>query len=184
MKLLGISGTIIGEKTSAVVRHVVRQAALLDKELDTEILDLRDYQVQFCDGRITAEYNEDTQKVIKSVLSADCFIIGTPIYQASLAAPLKNLFDLVPPDAFRKKVIGFIGTGGTYQHFLVIENQLKPIAGYFRAYTVPDYVYAHREHFNDNNEITDASVIERIEVLAQQVVHMSKALQTSHTVAG
>ncbi|AJY77322.1 NADPH-dependent FMN reductase [Paenibacillus beijingensis] len=177
MKLLGISGTIIGEKTHAVVSHVVRQAALLDHDLETELLDLRDYDVQFCDGRKMEAYNDDTQEAVNKVLAADCFIIGTPIFQASLAAPLKNLFDLVPPDAFRHKVIGFIGTGGTYQHYLVIENQLKPIAGYFRAYTAPDYVYAHRDHFNGNNEIADPSVLERIEALASQVLHMSRALR-------
>ncbi|MNR36809.1 NAD(P)H-dependent FAD/FMN reductase [compost metagenome] len=69
-----------------------------------------------------------------------------------------------------------MGTGGTYQHFLVIENQLKPIAGYFRAYTAPDYVYANRDHFDSNNRIVDSSVVERIETLAAQVLHMSKSL--------
>ncbi|KRE36432.1 NADPH-dependent FMN reductase [Paenibacillus sp. Soil724D2] len=176
MKLLGISGTIIGEKTASAVKQVVEHAKSLDERLETDLLDLRDYKVEFCDGRQVAEYNEDTQKVIKAILSADCFIIGTPIFQASLAAPLKNLFDLLPPTAFRNKVIGFVGTGGTYQHFLVIENQLKPIAGYFRAYTAPDYVYANREHFDSNNRIVDSSVVERIEALAAQVLHMSKSL--------
>lgn len=177
MKLLGISGTIIGEKTCSVVRHVVNHAARLDKELETGIVDLREYDMQFCDGRNPQEYNSDTRKAIEKVLSADCFVIGTPIFQASLAAPLKNLFDLLPPTAFRNKVIGFVGTGGTYQHFLVIENQLKPIAGYFRAYVAPDYVYAHRDHFNEKNEVVDPSVLQRIEGLAGQVVEMSKALQ-------
>lgn len=176
MKLLGISGTIIGEKTLSLVRHVVEQAKSLDEQLEIDLLDLREYKVEFCDGRKAATYNEDTQKVIHAVLSADCFIIGTPIFQASLAAPLKNLFDLLPPTAFRNKVIGFVGTGGTYQHFLVIENQLKPIAGYFRAYTAPDYVYANRDHFDSNNRIVDSSVVERIEALAAQVLHMSKSL--------
>lgn len=176
MKLLGISGTIIGEKTFSAVKHVVEHAKLLDASLETDILDLKEYNVEFCNGRQTAEYNEDTQKVIHAVLSADCFIIGTPIFQASLAAPLKNLFDLLPPTAFRNKVIGFVGTAGTYQHYLVIENQLKPIAGYFRAYTAPDYVYVNRDHFDSNNCIVDSSVLERVEVLAAQVLHMSKSL--------
>lgn len=166
----------MGEKTVSAVKHVVEHAKLLDERLETEIIDLKEYHVEFCDGRQTADYNEDTQKVIHAVLSADCFIIGTPIFQASLAAPLKNLFDLLPPSAFRNKVIGFVGTGGTYQHFLVIENQLKPIAGYFRAYTAPDYVYVNRDHFDANNRIADSAVVERVEALAAQVLHMSKSL--------
>ncbi|GGG08729.1 NADPH-dependent FMN reductase [Paenibacillus abyssi] len=176
MKLLGISGTLVGAKTLSVVKRVVEQAALLEPGLDTDLLDLKDYKIEFCDGREPAGYNEDTRTVIETILSADCYIIGTPIFQASLSGALKNVFDLLPVTAFRGKVIGFVGTGGTYQHFLVIENQLKPIAGYFRAYTAPDYVYAHREHFNEHNEVVDVGVLERIESLAAQVVKMSKAL--------
>jgi len=176
MKLLGISGTIVGGKTAVLVNRVLEHAKRLDPEVETQMVDLRQYDVQFCDGRPLSEYNEDTRFAVESVLSADCFVIGTPIFQASMAAPLKNLFDLVPPDAFRNKVIGFVGTGGTYQHFLVIENQLKPIAGYFRAYTAPAYVYANREHFNERNEVTDPAIVGRLEALAGQVLHMGTAL--------
>ncbi|WP_424769203.1 NADPH-dependent FMN reductase [Paenibacillus sp. sgz302251] len=184
MKLLGISGTLIGAKTLSVVQSVVDCAAMLDDELEVDVLDLKNCKLEFCDGRDLILYNEDTRRAVEAVLTADCFVIGTPIFQASLSGALKNLFDLLPATAFRNKVIGFIGTGGTYQHFLVIENQLKPIAGYFRAYTAPDYVYAHREHFNERNEITDPNVQERIEHLAAQIVGMSKALQTLEPSAG
>jgi FAD reductase [NAD(P)H] len=176
LKLLGISGTIIGSKTLAVVEKVIERARRLDPQIETEILDLKKFNVQFCDGRHPGLYEGDTRRVIEMVSAADGYIIGTPIFQASLSGALKNLFDLVPSSAFRNKVIGFIATGGTYQHYLVIENQLKPIAGYFRAYTAPDYVYVHADHFNQNNEIIDADVLMRLEILAKEVVHMIKML--------
>jgi FMN reductase/FAD reductase [NAD(P)H] len=58
----------------------------------------------------------------------------------------------------------------------VIENQLKPIAGFFRSYVTPNYVYVHNDHFNENNEIIDETIIERINGLANQVVFMQKSL--------
>lgn len=176
MKLVGISGTLIGAKTASLVTQLLKEAKELDPDLETELLDLREYQLDFCDGRPFTDYSDDTQKAVDKIVSADAFIIGTPIFQASLPGALKNLLDLVPPAALRGKVIGFAATGGTYQHFLVIENQLKPIAGYFRAYTAPDYVYAHRDHFNEKNEISDPDVLARTQQLAAQVVHMAKAL--------
>ncbi|WP_219837313.1 NADPH-dependent FMN reductase [Paenibacillus sp. R14(2021)] len=179
MKLLGISGTLIGAKTLAVVQSVVDRAAELNPALATEVLDLKAFHVEMCDGRDPSHYNDDTRAVIDKITNADCFVIGTPIFQASLSGALKNVFDLLPVTAFRNKVVGFIGTGGTYQHFLVIENQLKPIAGYFRAYVAPDYVYAHRDHFNEHNEIVDPSVLERVDSLASQIVHMSGALTSA-----
>lgn len=176
MKLLGISGTITGSKTKAIVSKVLEEAKNNHPELEVELLDLKQYDVQFCDGRDPLTYTGDTKAVIDLVSSADFYIFGTPIFQGSLTGSLKNLFDLIPPSVLRHKVIGFVATGGTWQHFLVIENQLKPIAGYFRAYIDPSYVYAHNEHFNQRNEIADEGVLERISQLAQEVVFMQKAL--------
>jgi FAD reductase [NAD(P)H] len=177
MKLLGISGTIAGSKTLVVVKKVLEEIEKNNPEIETEILDMKQFNVDFCDGRDPSTYTGDTKKVIDIVSSADCFIIGTPIFQGSITGVLKNLFDLVPVSVLRNKVMGFIATGGTYQHYLVIENQLKPIAGYFRAFVAPSYVYAHNDHFNQKNEVADQEVLDRINGLANEVVFMQKALK-------
>ncbi|HYK72092.1 MAG TPA: NAD(P)H-dependent oxidoreductase [Pseudoneobacillus sp.] len=177
MKILGISGTILGAKTAVLVDAVLQEIKKGNPEIETDLLDLRNYDMQFCDGRKLELYNEDTREVIQKVSEADFYLIGSPIFNGSMPAPLKNLFDLVSPDVFRQKVMGFVANGGTYQHYLVIENQLKPIAGYFRAYVAPSYVYAHTNHFNTANEITDYDVLARIEALAKELVTMQVALK-------
>ena len=131
--------------------------------------------MQFSDGRATDGYNEDTQEIIRKMLDADFYLIGTPVFNGSIPAPLKNLFDLLPPSALRNKVMGFVAVGGTYQHYLMVENQLKPIAGYLRAYTTPSYVYAHNSHFNKANEIIDEELLERIGNLANELIFMQKS---------
>ena len=176
MKLLGISGTITGSKTKIVVENVLAEVKKKYPEIEVELLDMKKYDVQFCDGRNPLEYNEDTQKVINLVSSADFYLIGTPIFQASITGVLKNLIDLIDPQAFRNKVMGFIATGGTYQHYLVVENQLKPIAGYLRAFVSPGFVYAQNDHFNQQNELVDPEVLKRVENLAEEVVYMQKGL--------
>lgn len=177
MKLLGISGTIIGAKTGIVVRKVLEDVKKKYPDIEVEMLDMMDYNVEFCDGRPAEKYSDDTRSVIEKVSSADFYVIGTPIFQGSIPGVLKNLFDLTHPDAFRNKVMGFVANGGTYQHFLVIENQLKPIAGYFRAFVAPGYVYANSDHFNRENEITDEGLLNRISNLAEEVVHMQRSLK-------
>jgi FMN reductase/FAD reductase [NAD(P)H] len=176
MKLLGISGTILGLKTSSLVQRILDEVKKRHSEIDVEMLDLKDYDVQFCDGRKIENYNTDTRKVIAKVSEADFYLIGSPIFNCSIPAPLKNLIDLIPPDVFRHKVMGFAANGGTYQHYLMIENQLKPIAGYLRAYIAPGYVYAHSSHFNVHNEIVDEEILARIQNLADELVHMQKGL--------
>lgn len=179
MKLLGISGTIIGAKTSIVVQKVLEEVKKYHPNVEIEMLDLREYDVQFCDGRNPSTYTGDTKKVLEIIQSADFYIIGTPIFQGSLSGPLKNLFDLINPKDLRNKVMGFVATGGTYQHYLVIENQLKPIAGFFRAFVAPGYVYVNNEHFNKDNEIIDTEVLNRITDLAKEVVFMQESFKSS-----
>jgi len=177
MKLLGISGSIIGSKTRIGVEKVLEIVQNNYASIETELLDLHAYDVAFCDGRDPSTYTGDTKTVIDRVLSADFYLIATPIYQASLSGVLKNLFDLVPPSAFRGKVIGFLATGGTYQHYLVIENQLKPIAGFFRAFVAPSYVYLHDDHFDAHKEIVDPDALSRIDTLAHELVWMQQQLK-------
>lgn len=172
MKLLGISGTITGSKTLAAVNKVLEQTKKLQPSLEIELLDLKQYNVDFCDGRHPNEYIGDTKRVIQMVEDADMYVIGTPIFQGSFTGALKNLFDLVPPLTFRHKVIGFVATGGTYQHYLVIENQLKPIAGYFRAFVAPGSVYLHNEHFDGVNCVVDEDALQRIDRLAEELILM------------
>lgn len=177
MKVLGISGTILGAKTAILVDAVLNGIKKLTPDIEMRLLDLRDYDMQFCDGRKPESYNEDTKEIIKAVSEADVYLVGFPIFNGSMPAPLKNVFDLVPPDVFRHKVMGFVANGGTYQHYLVIENQLKPIAGYFRSYVAPSYVYVNANHFNPLNELVDEDVLNRIQALANELVMMQSGIK-------
>lgn len=172
MKLLGVSGTLIGSKTLAVVKRVLYEANALDPTLETELLDLKQLDLPFCDGRNPADYTGDAAKVIKLVTEADMLVIGTPVFQGSITGALKNVFDLLPVDAMRQKPVGLVATGGSQQHYLVIETQLRPILGYFRAFVAPGHVYVHNEQFLSTNELSDSEIIRRVKVLAQELILM------------
>lgn len=176
MKLLGISGTVTGSKTLLVVNQVLAEVKKLAPEIETECLNLKEYDVQFCDGRDPAAYNDDTRAVIEKVTAADFYVIGTPIFQSSFTGALKNLIDLIPPTVFSRKVVGFVATGGSDQHFLVVESQLKPIFGYFGSYQAPQFVYVKNEHVRDSI-IVDSEINQQIRSLAQELVKMQQSLK-------
>lgn len=178
MKLLGISGTIIGSKTVKVVEKALEEAKKAHPEIEVELLDLKQYNIEFCDGRKPSDYNEDTQKAIELVSNADGYIIGSPIFHGTFPGALKNLLDLNAPEVFRHKVMGFIATGGNDQHYLALENQLKPIASYFQAYVATEYVFSHNNDFNENNEIVSLERLENIRKLADEVCKLHIALQS------
>ncbi|WP_042351340.1 NADPH-dependent FMN reductase [Bacillus massiliigorillae] len=177
MKILGISGTIVGSKTKIAVEKVLEAIKELDSNIEVELVDLKEYDVQFCDGRDPKTYMGDTKKVIDIVSSADSYIIGTPIFHGTMPGTLKNLFDLLPVEVMNHKVIGFVAVGGNHQHYLMIENQLKPIAGYFKSFVAPNYVFVHNNHFQDN-KLVNNDILKEIARLSKEVVMMQKMTTT------
>src|SRR5690606_26005020 len=148
MKLVGVSGALAGDKTSVAVGSVLSAARRIDPRIEIELIDLRDYEIEFAAGLPLAAYNEDTWNVVKKIQSADFLIFGTPIYQASLTGALKNLFDHLPEHAFRNKVTGMIATGLTEKHFLVLEYQLGSILSYFKGLIPTENVFILNDNFD------------------------------------
>jgi FMN reductase len=174
MKIMLIDGTIIGSKTGAILEQVKIYIEQLNGELKLEILKLTDFDHQFVDGRPLGEYNEDMQRLVRKFEEADGYILATPIFQGSIPGVLKNVFDMLHPRTMRYKPVSIVANGGTYQHHLVIENQLKPILDYFRCLVTPNYVYTHTSQFGEDNVIVDDDVHDRLRELARVFVHYAE----------
>lgn len=177
MKLVGISGALAGEKTSLAVNDVLVAAGLLDPAIKTELIDLREYEIEFAVGAPLSDYNDDTWEVVNKILSADLLVFGTPIYQASISGALKNLLDLFPENAFKHKVTGIVATGWSNKHFLVTEYQLKPVLSFFKGLIPTGNVYIHNDSFNEeSDEIINQEVSERIQKLAREMIYLQHGI--------
>ncbi|WP_110928718.1 NADPH-dependent FMN reductase [Bacillus massiliglaciei] len=176
MKLVGISGSLIGSKTSKAVHEVLMEAKTFDSDLQIELVDLKDYEVEFVNGAPLSYYNDDTIKVVNTILAADFLIIGTPVYQASITGALKNLFDHLPIDAFKSKVTAMITTGGTDKHLLVTEYHLRPILTYLKGLVPTGNVFVHNNDFDEENEIINSGINNRIKKLAEEMVLLQRNL--------
>jgi MsuE subfamily FMN reductase len=178
MKLLGISGSLTPtSRTSEVVRLVLDEAVAFDSTVEAELLDLRSYQVAFCDGRNPDEYTGDTRRVIDKVAEADAYVIGSPAYRGSYTGALKNLFDLVPNAAPHGKVAGIVLTAGSDHHFLAVEHQFRPLLSFFQVHTVPGAVYAQNAHFRDG-ALVDEGVRASCRRLGEDIAKLSRATRS------
>lgn len=176
MKILLVDGTIFGRKTGVLLEQVQQYIGKFNPSLQLEILTFSKLQHQILDG---SPLNDDMKMMIQKFEEADAYIFASPIFQASIPGVLKNAFDMIPPKAMRYKPAAIIGNGGTYQHHLVLENQLRPILDYFRCLVTPNYVYTHADHFDQDNNIIDEDVHNRLRELARvfvQYCEMSKSL--------
>lgn len=76
----------------------------------------------------------------------------------------KNIFDLLPVNGLQHKVAGIVVTAGSSKHYLIVENQLKPILGYMKAQIVQTYVFIEEQDFQ-RKELVNDDVIFRIDRL-------------------
>ncbi|WP_058301114.1 NADPH-dependent FMN reductase [Gorillibacterium timonense] len=176
MKITLLSGSIVGSKTTAALL-VTRQ--YLQEQFpneDIQLIDLADYTIQFSDGRNYLEYEGDTGYVAAELMNSDVIVIGTPIFQASLPGSLKNIFDLLPQQAFLGKVVGILATAGSSRHYLVPEQQLKPILSYMKAQIVQTYVYIEEKDFRQKEIIND-DILFRLRRLADDLKATTEAFQ-------
>lgn len=147
-----------------------------NSEIEFTLLDLAEYDLQFSDGRNYLEYEGDTGYIAKQVMTADAIVIGTPIFQASIPAVLKNIFDLLPQNALRDKVVSIIVTSGSPKHYLMVEQQLKPILSYMKAQIVQRYVFIEEKDFY-RQEIVNEDIAFRLQSLAEDTIMLTKTVE-------
>lgn len=173
MNIVALAGSKVGSKTRTAMDYTVKAVTEKHPNAEVTLIDLADYDIQFSDGRDYREYEGDTKYVAQAVMAADAIMIGTPIFQASIPASLKNIFDLLPINAFRDKVVSMLVTAGSIRHYLIVEHQLKPILVYMKAQIVQTYVFVEEKDFN-RKEITNDDVLFRIDRLVEDTVLLTE----------
>jgi len=176
MKIVALAGSIIGTNTKTALTKTVEIFSEKYPQHEIKLLDLADYTLQFSDGRNYFEYEGDTKYVTETIMAADAIVIGTPTFQASIPGTLKNIFDLLPVNAFREKIVSIIVTAGSAKHYLMVEQQLKPILAYMKAHIVPTYVFIEEKDFL-RQEIVNDDILFRIERLAEDTVLTVEAFE-------
>lgn len=176
MKIVVLSGSIVGSKTRTAMNYVVNEIVEKYPENEVVMVDLADYNIQFSDGRNFQDYEGDTKYVAETLMSADAIVMGTPIFQASIPGTLKNIFDLLPEGAFLDKIVSIVVTAGSSKHFLVAEQQLKPILSYMKAQIVPTYVFIEEKDFYQKQIVND-DVLFRLNQLVEDTILLSETYQ-------
>lgn len=176
LKILVLSASNVGNKTGIVTQKAYEMLQAKHSEHDLTYLNLKDKELIFSDGRNYLDYTGDTLEVTQAVMAADVIILGTPIFQASIPGVLKNLFDLLPQNALLDKTVSMIVTAGSDKHFLVAEQQLKPILAYMKANVLQNYVFVRDIDFGLDG-IENDDIYFRLDTLVEDAVMLGKTYQ-------
>ena len=173
MKLVVLSGSNVGTKTRTVMEHATQTVLAQDPDVEATLIDLAEADMIFSDGRNFTEYTGDTARITQALMDADAIIIGTPIFQASIPATLKNIFDLLPTSAFRDKVVAMVATAGSAKHYLIPQQQLHPILTYMKAQVVQPYVFVEEKDLL-RGQIVNTDVLARLDRLVEDTLVLTQ----------
>jgi NAD(P)H-dependent FMN reductase len=133
-----IGSTRQGRFSEKPAQWIYEEAKKLE-DVDVELLDLRDYPMQFFDSPIPPSMaqgkyeNEVVQKWAAKIKEGDAFIIVTPEYNHGYPAVLKNAMDVIYPE-WNKKPVGFVSYGSAMGarsveqlRQVAVELQMAPI---------------------------------------------------------
>jgi FMN reductase len=107
------------------------------------------------------------------VENADILIAATPVFRGTFSGHFKHFFDLIAIDSLREKPVVVAASGGGDRHCLVIEYSLRPLFGFFQAFTVPTGVYASESDFT-NGHVVNPIVLARIASAANEVASLTR----------
>jgi NAD(P)H-dependent FMN reductase len=174
MIIVGVCGSSApSRRTRALIEHSLESAQKEGEDIQTDIIDLSEVTLDFCDGRPLEEYSEITKEVLIKIKTADAYILGSPMYRGSMTGALKNLIDLFPNDFVKGKVAGLIATGASDHHSLGLDLGLRTAMGFFQIYTLPGVLY-HSQFTVENGKIVEDKVREQAEKFGSDLVELAR----------
>jgi NAD(P)H-dependent FMN reductase len=144
MKLQIIIGSTRPKRVSERVAKWVEKAARDVKDIEVEVLDLRDYDLPMFDEPASPQFNPErkpdvpVKRWLDKLAEADAYILVTPEYNRSYPAVLKNALDYVDFQ-MEKKPVALVAHGSTGGAQAVAH--LRDVLPGLLAVTVPRAVF-------------------------------------------
>jgi NAD(P)H-dependent FMN reductase len=197
LKIKVIIGSTRQNRFSEKPAHWIYEEVKKKKDVNAELLDLRDYPMPFFDDAVSpamsgGKYsNKVVQKWAEKINDGDAFIIVTPEYNHGYPAVLKNALDSIFPE-WNRKVAGFVSYGNAggarsveQLRQVVVELQMIPIRN---AIHIPTEVYlaVMKEQVPVNPELFSplrkSFMGDRIENFLDELLWTTRALKTARQV--
>lgn len=155
MKVVVVSGSPRKSgNTQVIMKYVVEYTKT--KSADVKFINLSDGQIE-CYRGPEEEYNAETKSAAESLMDADVWLIGTPIYNSFFSSSLKNLFEYVNYKKTGGKVAGMTIVAAGSIGFIDVQTLLTQLLSYFRIITNPQAVFITTESVSENGLVDDDS---------------------------
>lgn len=147
-------------------------ASLRSQGAPVELVDLRDYELPFCDGDSCSA--PAVERLQQQIAKASAILLAAPVYNYDLNAAVKNLIELTG-DAWEGKPVGFLCAAGGRSSYMSPMGLANNLMLDFRCWIIPRFVYATKADFNGDQ--VSHVIGTRVEQLAATAVAIGHALE-------
>jgi len=109
------------------------------------VIELGPLAVDIAQAIVSGFPSERLQKAIERLAAADAVIASTPVYKAGISGLFKSFADILDNDLLIAKPVILAATAGTSRHAMVVDEQLRPLFAFLRAFPVPTALFAAPE---------------------------------------
>jgi len=182
--VVGVPGSLrAGSHTVTTVSHALLAAEAAGAE--TELLDLRAYDLPLYHPDVDDEEQGDAALLKRKIREADGAVLGSPVYHGSYSSAFRNVHDYCGFDEFEDTIVGLavVAGGGTIAstldhmrvtvrgvHGWVVPHQVGVRNAYDRVEETDEPV----GHLGDGTAVTgrfpEEDLAERVERLGEAVV--------------
>jgi FMN reductase len=178
LRLVAVVGTTrLPSKTRALVELILDRLESRT-QIDAEIIEIHAINPGLGTALQRDQLDPRSQAAIDAVESADLVIAATPVFRGSYTGLFKHFFDFVDQYALAGTPVILAATGGSDRHAMVIDHALRPLFGFFQAWTAPMGLYLSAGDF-DGTTILNPEVYERIEVAVDDVIPVALTLASN-----
>jgi len=145
---------LISTSLSATSKSALLIQSAAEQLKKSEVIDLKELSIPFCDGRKIEDYSKEIQLLFKTIEEADSLVFGFPIYCYSISGVLKNFIDIFS-QAMNGKRFGICAATGSKLSYLAIADLHKIMQFQSNAIGVFPAVVADYTDFENNKPNLD-----------------------------
>jgi len=145
-------------------------------ECETKLINLREYQLLFCDGKEDeSKFPKDVFRLREEIRQAQGIILGTPEYHGGYSGVLKNALDLMGFDEFEGKMLGLVGVSGGAMGAFGAMNSLREIGRALHAWVIPEQASIPQawQAFDETGNLKDDNLDKRVRAVGRQVARFA-----------
>ena len=171
VRVVGICGSLRKKSYTRMALQVALRGAE-GAGAEAQLIDLRDYQLVFCDGGDRGdELPKDVVRLCDDVRRAQGILLATPEYHGGYSGVLKNALDLMGFDEFEGKMIGLVGVSGGNMGAFGALSALRSVGRALHAWVVPEQAAIANvdEVFDDKGVCKNEAIERRLKAVGRQV---------------